>query len=332
MKDIEYFSTGEAARMLGISRSTVSRRFDEGALLGKAHPITGERLISAESIDHFLKEYVRPVETSSLITRQLVLRSNAQDLIGLVESVAAGDRRIKMDVASRGSEALIICARNPTDLLILDDTPTDITSPAIIRSLREIDARHILTVLCCLRDSNPQQVAIWGADAQLPLTELNSTTLETCLYELLRLTRKEHNNQTVAVEHKRQWPRHTLNVAGTIGVYRVPTPEEQMWGSVTVDNISLGGAGLSNVKIHSNSLPAESFRMLLQIDAPQLQDWQAHCQVVRLKVNGQVTAGVQFMSMSQDCQEKLKYFERTCSLPAARDMHSDTAHTRFALH
>jgi hypothetical protein len=309
MKNNEFLSTGEAAKALGISRSTVSRRFDEGSLRGKAHPITGERLISVESIERFLKDHVRPVEMNPLIARQIVLRSEERDLIGLVESCVAADRRIKMDIVARGSESLIICARKPTDLLILDDTSTDIACPDIIRSLRRLNDQNKFSVLCCLRASHPQKVAHWGADSVLPMAEMQLDTLQTSLYELLRLSPRDHENQATPVEHKRQWPRHALNVPGTINVYRIRTPEERTMGNVIVDNISLGGAGLSKVTLDSKFFPAESFRMLLKVDSPQLPNWQASCQVVRLKVNGEVTAGVQFVELSREGRDKILAFE-----------------------
>ena len=53
----KYYSTGEAAQLLGISRSTISRKFDLGALSGKKNPITGDRLISRESIEALMKLY-----------------------------------------------------------------------------------------------------------------------------------------------------------------------------------------------------------------------------------------------------------------------------------
>jgi hypothetical protein len=46
----EFYSTGEAAQILNISRSTVSHKFDVGLLKGKKNPITGERFVSGESI------------------------------------------------------------------------------------------------------------------------------------------------------------------------------------------------------------------------------------------------------------------------------------------
>lgn len=310
MRDKEYLSTGEAAKLLGISRSTVSRHFDDGILLGKANPITGERLILAESAATFMKKHDRTRRTNLNTIRELVLRSTEPSLINLADSIVSKDDRIRMEVVENGTEALILCARAAKDLLILDDTDTDVAITDIIRSLKKLDDRQKLAVLCCLRDSNPENAALWGADAVVPMAGLQVDSLRARLYDLLGLNLEQSGPQAAPVEHRRQWPRHTLSVPGTIGVYRLRKPEEYIPGSVIVDNISLGGAGLSNVKVDSNSLPAESFRMLLQINTPLLPDWQAHCQVVRLKVNGQVTAGVQFTSMTQDCRDKILAFDQ----------------------
>ena len=53
----QYYTTGEAAELLQISRSTISRKFDRGAFFGKKNPITGERMISRESISAFMNQY-----------------------------------------------------------------------------------------------------------------------------------------------------------------------------------------------------------------------------------------------------------------------------------
>ncbi len=56
----EYISTGEAARILGISRPTVQHHFDMGTLKGK-HPITGWRSVS-KSLLALMKEKGMKVE------------------------------------------------------------------------------------------------------------------------------------------------------------------------------------------------------------------------------------------------------------------------------
>ena len=52
----KYITTGEVAKLLKISRSTVSRKFDDGDLQGKKNPITGERLISQTSLMEFMQK------------------------------------------------------------------------------------------------------------------------------------------------------------------------------------------------------------------------------------------------------------------------------------
>jgi DNA-binding transcriptional MerR regulator len=49
-KETEYISTGEAARILGVSIFTVQYYFDRGILNGRKHPITGRRSVSIESL------------------------------------------------------------------------------------------------------------------------------------------------------------------------------------------------------------------------------------------------------------------------------------------
>jgi len=55
-----YITTGEVAKLLNISRSTVSRKFDSGGLQGKKNPITGERLISPKSLVVFMEKFNLP--------------------------------------------------------------------------------------------------------------------------------------------------------------------------------------------------------------------------------------------------------------------------------
>jgi DNA invertase Pin-like site-specific DNA recombinase len=50
-------STREAAKILGIALSTVSRYFDRGILAGEQHPITNLRRISKASVFALMKKY-----------------------------------------------------------------------------------------------------------------------------------------------------------------------------------------------------------------------------------------------------------------------------------
>jgi excisionase family DNA binding protein len=56
MKD-GFISTGEAAKMLGIGRTTVNRYFAQGVLTGEQHPITNLRRINRASVLALLEKY-----------------------------------------------------------------------------------------------------------------------------------------------------------------------------------------------------------------------------------------------------------------------------------
>src|SRR5512139_2797892 len=49
-------TTGDGARMLGVSRSKVERLFDQGVLTGWKHPIVGWRSIDRESVEALTKK------------------------------------------------------------------------------------------------------------------------------------------------------------------------------------------------------------------------------------------------------------------------------------
>mgnify|MGYP006312487095 CR=1 FL=1 len=86
MEKKEYYSTGDASRILNISRATVSRKFDSGELNGRKNPITGERLISRESIISFMKKYNLPVPTfeSESLNYPIILCSKNDHLKSII--------------------------------------------------------------------------------------------------------------------------------------------------------------------------------------------------------------------------------------------------------
>jgi transposase len=54
-------STRQAAKILGVSVSTVSRWFDQKILAGEKNPLTSWRKVSMESIEKILKNFNLPL-------------------------------------------------------------------------------------------------------------------------------------------------------------------------------------------------------------------------------------------------------------------------------
>ena len=83
------------------------------------------------------------------------------------------------------------------------------------------------------------------------------------------------------------------------------SPEYREQGSTHIDNISLGGAYLSNIQLEKGSIPFGNFRIMLQINQAPLTDFQAECKVIRLRANGTVSAGVEFTTLSEQNRAKI---------------------------
>jgi hypothetical protein len=304
----EYFTTGEAARLLSISRSSVSRRFDSGVLWGKTNPVTGERLVHRSSLRSFLEQHGLPISPALADTRKSVLEvACADDLRSALESLSRTDSRFAVSTLEFGADALMACSSDPIDLLVLGERIPDISAPGIIRSIRRREDRDT-AILCDTRNVAPEECADWGADTFLSDdSECRGTALRTIILDLLRLRDEGASIQTEGdgASHQRQWPRIPVRLHAKAGIYRLDAPRERVTGEAVVQNISQGGAFLSKLNIRDGYIPSSPFRLLLEIADAPLANMKAYCKVVRLSANGSLSAGVQFMRISRDNRNRI---------------------------
>lgn len=299
-----YVSTGEAAKLLSISRSTVSRRFDLGILQGRVNPITGERLILRSSLRAFLQQHDLPVDDTLSARKVILLATGEDNLFACVDGIAAADERLRLLTADLGTDALISCSSDAPDLLILGDGLPDIAPQNIIKSLRRREQHETLRILCCLGTAAPEQSLEWGSDAALTHQEWrNSSLLRARMLALLGIG--SHEVEITEYKHRRKWPRFPVDMPARAGLYRLNAPRQHNWGEAVVKDISEGGAFLTNIDFENRAIPAEPFRILLSIDQLPLPKWQAYCQVVRLQGNGSLTAGLQFVRISDTDRRKI---------------------------
>jgi excisionase family DNA binding protein len=294
----DYIPTGEVAKLLNISRSTVSRKFDSGDLQGKKNPITGERLISRKSLEAFMEKYNLPVKILIMEKKRVLLGTPDERIATLVDKIFSEDERIKVDRVSFGCDVLIKCSKEPPALLVIDEELPDIPTEKVIKSLRRMKEQKDLKILCCSRTLKTNRCLDWGADEALTKDGFNQDDLPNKLYSLLDLPQKGPKvNQPF--EHKRRYPRVAVNLPVKIRAYRLSAPRLRDLGQATVENISCGGAYLSRLNMEKGYIPAEPFRFLLEVNQAPLKNWRAHCEVVRLWSNGSSAAGVQFVRLSK---------------------------------
>ena len=293
MTSKDFLTTGEAAKLVDISRSTISRNFDKGIFQGKKNPITGERFISRESLISFLKQYNLPFDALVLEKKKILLGSADDHLFSLVQRILSEDDRIEVERVGFGGDVLIWSSKNHPDLLILDEELSDIPGAEVIRSLRRMGDLQDLKIVCCAKGRNARRCLEWGADEALDKEGLNQEDLAKTLYSFLNLP-EELPEEDQAFNHQRRWPRLPIHLPLKIGMYSVRTPYRRDSGIAVMENISMGGAYLSGIQLEGGMLPCEPFRISLSADQEPLKNWRAHCKVVRLQSNGSLVAGVQF--------------------------------------
>ena len=293
----EYYSTGEAAQLLGISRSTISRKFDLGALSGKKNLITGDRLIDRESIETLMKLYNISPNALGSEKKRILVNTRDDRLFSLLSQFLEKDPYLHIEKFSLEAGVLNECIEKRPDLLVIDGLFSDQPWRQIIYSLREIEELKNLKILCLAEPQEAHLWLTWGADDVWPKGSMQEHDLKNRFYSLLSIQRRSEGADE-SFEHQRRWPRKTVRLPAKLWVYPLRAPSRRDPGEAMVENISGGGAFLSEIQLNSGVLPCEPFRVFLRINQPPIKNWRAHCKVVRLLSNDQsLTAAVQFVRL-----------------------------------
>jgi excisionase family DNA binding protein len=300
----EFYTTGEAAELLRISRSTISRKFDRGGISGKKNPITGERLVARESLISFMKEHNLPIE-ALVIEKKKVLVVTADDgFFSLIQKIFGEDSRVKAERESYGRDVLARRSKGKLNLLVIDEKFPDISSVDLIRTLRRQEEQKGLKIVCVTGRRKTKKALQWGADEVFGREALNQKELRRRLYSLLELL--EGPDMREVVEHQRKWPRLRTHLPAKMTIYRLRTPRHGDLGKAMVEDISCGGAYLSGIEMEKGEIPCEPFRILMEVDQEPLKHWRADCKLARLMSNGSLTAGVQFVRISKSNLEMIQ--------------------------
>ena len=259
--------------------------FDRGALFSKQNSITGKRVVSRESIAAILKHYDQPVNGFTVKKKRMLLGTPDQTLLSSVQKMFYGDDRVQIERFEFGGDVLIQCSKATPDLLVLDEGLPDIPGAQIIQSLRRTEEHKNLKILCCTNTQNMSRCAKWGADVVLNKDDIKQENLKEKVYSLLDI-HEEPPGVAKTFEHRRRWPRASVDLPAKISVYRLSKSHIREGGEAKVDDISIGGAHLSEIRLEKGAIPSEPFRMLLEVDQAPLKGWRVHCKMVRLESNG----------------------------------------------
>lgn len=301
----DFLSTGDASKLLGISRATVSRMFDKGILHGRKNPITGKRNISRYSVMDFMKQYNISQADMLIEKKRILLVTSDEVLLSLVHKTFADDERIKIEKVTFGCDALILSSKKSPDLLLIDEELPDISGVEVVSSLKRMKELKNIKILCFLKSDKTDNLLKLGVDECIMKDALDKAELTRRVNSLLNIPESRLTTYPVSDHEKRKCPRIAINIPANVKVYNVNEPDLHEPGNGIMENISIGGAYLSQIQLAKGIIPGGTFRLLLEVNQPPMENWKVESKVIRLHFDGSMKAGIQFVNMSKDNENKI---------------------------
>ena len=315
MEPKRFLTSGEVSEILGISRATVSRKFDEGVLAGVKNPITGKRLISSESLTVFMKSYDMDVpdvvadQTYQQEQQKVLVVSSDEQLLSVVKNTLGDIHIIEMETAAYGGEALIKCAQDQIDLLIIDIDLPDIPGKDVVRSLKTMNIQKDLKILFYVQDAAMERYDTSGDEEYIEGKSLDEEVVKKKIFSSLGIQYDEHG-KVYRPSQKRRWSRISTNLPIYILIYHPGAHQESETGNAVIKNISYGGAFLSYIEL-SNKLPPHELlvvngcRVGIGINLSTPEKWEVQSRIVRFVSDGSFSAGVEFVDISEEDRKNI---------------------------
>ncbi len=133
----EVYTTGEVARICGVTIRTVIKWFESGALKGFKIPNSRDRRIPRENLISFMKEHGFPLDRLETSNRKRILIADDEEGILYVLDRFLKDIGIfDVETATSGYEAGVKTVSFKPHVLLLDHLLGDTTSREVANSIR----------------------------------------------------------------------------------------------------------------------------------------------------------------------------------------------------
>lgn len=305
MSENKYYSTGEVAKMFSISRSTVSRKFDEGVFWGKKNPITGERFISQHSIEEFAATYSIEIASKGGDFITIILSTVDSSFEALFRNLFKSMDKVKFSTYNNLCDLIVACTKTPPDMLFIDDSMPGIKSINLIVAVQKSLSRKDMTIIGIFdteEDINNYKNLV--DEARLK-SMVDSTYIKNMVMSALRPIHLEDFKES-NFTHRRMWRRVNVKIAAQIGIKNSElkdAPEEKVFAEI--ENICLGGAFLTNIEDPRLLFGGSKGTLKLLVNSQPLVEWEAFAKMVRFHSNDYFNIGVSFMKMTEKNEDKI---------------------------
>lgn len=253
-----------------------------------------ERFLSPEETDLLLNLTISAESFWDVIvaSANIIYQNDVRELF-------RDDERVRVYEYRNGCDALVAVTRSIPDLLIIDESGiSDVKCRDLISCIRTDDRLRHIRILCRLSADRGDTIPDWGADDYLPpnggLDKIYiSRKMHTQLY-----TSEPHVEGSNPDPHERFWPRTKLRIKAAITFADPARPGKMNHGEAVIENISLGGALLSNIRSDPGPVPCGSVVITLHFEHSVLNNLSAEASVVHREPDGRT--GVKFLSLSRE--------------------------------
>jgi len=132
------YTTGEVAKICGISQQTIIRCFDSGKIKGFKIAGSNFRRIPRESLIQFMRENNIPAENLAMRKKVLVVDDDVE-LLQVLDDFIEDDGRFELCTASTGFDAGVMTQKFRPDLILLDIMLPDINGLEVCRYVRNTE-------------------------------------------------------------------------------------------------------------------------------------------------------------------------------------------------
>ena len=149
LADREVFTTGDIAKLCGVTIRTVIRWFEEGGLQGYKIPGSGNRRVPRENLIEFLRSHDMPLgELESRGRPRVLLVDDDESVLEIVRSFLAEQDGYEIEVASNAYQAGALTVSFQPDLLIVDYNLGDSTGLDVAQTVRANPSLERTRILC----------------------------------------------------------------------------------------------------------------------------------------------------------------------------------------
>jgi len=136
LKEKRVFSTGEAAKVCGLSLQTIIRCFDTGKLRGFRVPGSRFRRIPRDSLVDFMRSNNIPLDSLLTVKKRILIVDDDEDLSNMLREYLEIVGSYDIRQASTGFDAGVFTQKFRPDLILLDVMLPDLNGREVCRAIK----------------------------------------------------------------------------------------------------------------------------------------------------------------------------------------------------